>query len=96
MTPLTQSALIATAALATGADLTLTIVGLRLGFREDNPLMRALGRLGMCLFNWAVVVGGVYAAVAGVPVAWLPAVFSVALRGYAVRNNWRLLMARIS
>ena len=46
MTPLAQSALIATAALATGADLTLTLVGLRGGVRGESPLMRAAGRFG--------------------------------------------------
>lgn len=96
MTPLAQSALIATAALATGADLTLTLVGLRLGFREENPLMRALGRAGMCAFGWATVAATAYATLTAAPTWWLAAVFAVALRSYAVRSNWRLLMARIS
>lgn len=96
MTPLAQSALIATAALATGADLTLTLVGLRLGFREQNPLMRAVGRAGMCLFGWATVMATAYAALTAAPTWWLAAAFAVALRSYAARNNWRLLMARIA
>ena len=95
MTPLAQSALLATAALATGADLTLTLVGLRLGFREENPLMRAAGRFGMCAFGWATVVGSVYAALTSHPVAWLAAAFAIALRGYVALGNWRLLMARL-
>jgi len=96
MTPLAQSALIATAALATGADLTLTLVGLRLGFKEQNPLMRAAGKLGMCLFGWATVVGSVYAGIVGAPEAWIAFAAAIGLRSYAVRNNWRLLMARLA
>ena len=57
MTPLAAAALVATAGLATGADITLSLIGFRIGFREANPLMRVLGRVGMCAFGWAATIG---------------------------------------
>lgn len=96
MTPLAAAALVATAGLATGADITLSLIGFRIGFREANPLMRVLGRVGMCAFGWAATVGTAYAALTSAAVWWLAAALAIGARGWVTYRNWRLVMGRIA
>lgn len=97
MIPTLMCVLVAVITAATTADITLTLVAMRGGASESNPILRAIGRVGMVLLTIALNAGLLAQlthpadsnTVAGLV---LGGGIILATRVWAVKNNWAVVM----
>lgn len=80
-------------AILVGADLMSTMIGLKIGLQESNPIAREIGLAGLFLINWLLVW---VLWVSFVPRWWAYTlvVVLIAIRSYVVRHNWKRIIRR--
>jgi len=85
--------LVALLGILIGADLALTLVGLRIGLREANPIVKRIGLGATAALLWLLYALFIY--LLNNPVIFAAVAGLTLLRGVVVRHNWKAIIAKL-